>query len=326
MAYLAGDIGGTKTHLVLYFEEKGKWIKGKDQKFSSQKYPNLRTIVKEFLKEDNHEICRACFGIAGVVKKGKGQATNLPWLVDSQFLQKELSIEKVALINDLEANAYGLNMLGEDEFFVLNAGDPNAEGNQAMVSAGTGLGEAGIFFDGEKYCPFACEGGHVDFAPRDAQEDELLHYLRKKFKHVSYERILSGPGLYNLYQFVVETKKEKEDLKVLNEIQTGDSPRLISEKGMEGSSKACMRTLEIFVSIYGSEAGNVALKMLALGGVFLGGGIAPKILRAIKKGDFISSFTQKGRFSELLSAIPIRVVLNDNTALLGSAYYAKHRM
>jgi len=326
MAYLAGDIGGTKTHLSLVVEEKGKMVRVKDQKYPSQKYLNLRQIVKEFLKGESHEISKACFGIAGPVKKRKSQATNLPWLVDCDVLEKELHIEKVSLINDLEANAYGLNMLSEEEYYVLNAGDPDAKGNQAMISAGTGLGEAGIFFDGKRHTPFACEGGHVDFAPRNALEDELLRYLRKKFGHVSYERILSGPGLYNVYQFVVETKKESEDLEILKEIQSGDSPRLISEKGESGRSKACVRTLEIFISIYGSEAGNTALKMLALGGVFIGGGIAPKILGAIKRGDFLSSFQGKGRFSELLGGIPIRVVLNDNTALLGSTYYAKHVM
>ena len=180
-----------------------------------------------------------------------------------------------------------------------------------------------MFFDGQHHHPFACEGGHSDFAPKNKLEDELLLYLRQKFGHVSYERILSGPGLYNLYQFVIDTQKEKEKAETLEEIKSGDSPRLISEKGVSGESVACVRTIELFVSIYGSEAGNVALKMLALGGVYLGGGIAPKILDAIKEGEFLKSFKAKGRFSDLLSAIPVRVVLNDNTALLGAMLYAK---
>ena len=221
MTYLAGDIGGTKTHLALYEEVKGKMVSVKNKKFPSQKYPNLRTIVKEFLNGEEREIPKACFGIAGPVKKGKSQATNLPWLIDAEVLRGELSIDKVSLINDLEANAFGLNLLEEDEFYTLNVGDPEAEGNKAMVSAGTGLGEAGIFFDGRRHFPFACEGGHSDFAPRNEVEDELLRYLRKKFGHVSYERVLSGPGLYNLYQFVVETKKEGEKEETLKEIQSG---------------------------------------------------------------------------------------------------------
>ena len=298
----------------------------KNQKFPSQHYPNLKTIVKEFLKGETHEVKKGCFGIAGPVKKEKSQATNLPWLIDSSVLSQELSIEKVSLINDLEANAYGLNMLSREELYIVNPGDPSVEGNQAMVSAGTGLGEAGIYFDGKRHLPFACEGGHVDFAPRNEEEDALLRFLRKKFGHVSYERILSGPGLYNLYEFVIDSKKVEEKESTLSEIRNGDSPRLISEKGLSGASKACRKTLELFVSIYGSEAGNVALKMLALGGVFIGGGIAPKILSILKEGEFLRSFIGKGRFSSLLEAIPIKVVLNDNTALLGATYYAKHVM
>jgi len=324
MSYLAGDIGGTKTHLALYQDQGGKTTCVKDQKFPSKDYPNLRTIVKKFLVGVGFEIERACFGIAGPVEDGKSKATNLPWLIDSKQLETELKIEKVALINDLEANAYGLKVLSDDEFFILNEGDPNAYGNQAMISAGTGLGEAGIYFDGKDHLPFACEGGHTDFGPRNEVEDQLLHYLRKKFEHVSYERILSGPGLYTLYQFVVETKQEDEDLEALELINNGDSPRLVSQLGLSGESAACAKTLQLFASIYGAEAGNIALKIFALGGVFIGGGIAPKILEVIKKGDFMESFRGKGRFAQLLSDIPVKVVLNDNTALLGSMYYARN--
>jgi len=324
MSYLAGDIGGTKTHLALYVEEKGKMVCAKEKKFPSQKYPNLCMIVKEFLQSESEKIAKACFGIAGPVSKGKSKATNLPWLVDAKELETKLSIEKVALINDLEANAYGLNMLNDDEFYILNEGDKDAEGNKAMVSAGTGLGEAGIYFDGRRNHPFACEGGHSDFAPRNEREDALLKYLRKRFGHVSYERILSGPGLYNLYQFMVESRQVEEKEEVYREIASGDSSVLISKKGLSGASKACSETLDLFVSIYGAEAGNMALKMLAFGGVYIGGGIAPKILSAMKRGDFLRSFTAKGRLSHLLEKIPIKVILNDRTALLGSTYYAKH--
>lgn len=326
MAYLAGDIGGTKTDLALYKEEEGKIVCLKEKKFPSQKYPNLRLIVKEFMEGETEKISKGCFGIAGPVKKGKSKATNLPWLVDSDVLSKELGIGKVSLINDLEANAYGLNMLREDEFYLLSKGNSDAEGNQALISAGTGLGEAGIFFDGRRHIPFASEGGHTDFAPRNEIEDAMLRFLRKKFSHVSYERILSGPGLYNVYQFIVETHIESEKEEVLKEIAAGDSPRLISEKGLNGESIACRKALELFISIYGSEAGNVALKMLALGGVYIGGGIAPKLLSLLKQGEFLDSFRCKGRFFDLLKGITIKVVLNDKTALLGSLYYAKNVM
>ncbi|MEM8727469.1 MAG: glucokinase [Chlamydiota bacterium] len=326
MIYLAADVGGTKTRLALFKEERGTVVCLKERKFPSRKYPNLRLILKEFLKGVNEKVTKGCFGIAGPVKEGKSRATNLPWSVESEVLARELSTGEVALINDLEANAYGLNMLREDEFFILNQGDKKAVGNKALVSAGTGLGEAGVFFDGKRNIPFACEGGHTDFAPRDEREDSLLRFLRKKFEHVSYERILSGPGLYDVYRFIVETRIEKEREQVVREIVAGDSPRLISEKGLSGSSAACRKALELFVSIYGAEAGNVALKIFALGGVYIGGGIAPKLLSLIKEGGFIDSFKRKGRFSSLLGAIPVRIVLNEKTALLGSMYYAKHIM
>ncbi len=322
--YLAGDIGGTKTHLAIFKKEGRETICVKEKKFSSQKYPNLRSIVKEFLTGEL--VKKACFGIAGPVRNGKSQATNLPWVIDTGVLSTTFHFERVSLINDLEANAYGVRELSENELFVLNKGNSNGVGNQAIISAGTGLGEAGIFFDGKHYHPFACEGGHSDFAPRHDIEDELLLFLRKKFTHVSYERILSGPGLYNVYEFIVKTKKKYEEQSVFDEITSGDSPKLITEKGLSKESQACAYTLELFVSIYGAEVGNMALKMLAFGGVFIGGGIAPKILEVIKKGSFFTSFKEKGRFSGLLQSIPIHVILNDKTALLGAMVYARDVM
>jgi len=324
--YLAGDIGGTKTRLAAYAIKQRDCECVKQQKFPSKNYPNLRSIIKKFLETETWRVHRACFGIAGPVRGNISHATNLPWLVDAQQIAHDLCIETVALINDLEAHAYGIKLLPEKEFSILNEGDPSIEGNQAMISAGTGLGEAGIYFDGKHHYPFACEGGHGDFGPRNELEDELLKYLRAKFQHVSYERILSGPGLCNIYQFLIETKREKEKLDLFEEIQRGDSARLISEMGMNQTSFACMQALHLFASIYGSEAGNLALKMFALGGVFLGGGIAPKILEVMKQGSFIENFKKKGRFYDLLSQIPVKVSLNDQTALLGSFHYASKLM
>ena len=326
MFYLVGDIGGTNTRLAVYKAKRVERERIKKQVFASRDYPDLQSIVKEFLKGSALEINRACFAVAGPVKKSKSYTTNLPWIVDAEKLSRGLLIERVGLINDLQAHAYGVKLLENKEFVILNEGDPEAEGNQAMISAGTGLGEAGIYFDGEKYHPFACEGGHGDFGPRSRLEDELLKYLRIKFQHVSYERILSGPGLCHIYQFLVETRKEKESPSVFEMIQKGDSARLISEMGMEGSSTACAQAVEMFTSIYGSEAGNLALKMFALGGVFLGGGIALKISKIIEKGVFMENFKKKGRFSDLLSKIPVKLALNDQTALLGSFYYAQSVM
>lgn len=327
MAYLAGDIGGTKTDLALIVEDRKEFVIAKEQKFPSQDYPNLYAIVKEFLQGNKETIFKACFGIAGPIKRGVSRATNLPWLIDSKELEKRFLIGKVMLINDLEANAYGLNMLQNKDFCLIHQGVPHSQGNRAIISPGTGLGEAGIFFNGKTYLPFACEGGHADFAPKNDLEDALLKYLRKKYNgHVSYERVLSGPGLYNIYQFITEEGKEEESPTLFREILSGNATQLISEKGMNHLSKACERTLDTFVSILGSEAGNLALKMLAVGGIFLGGGIPPKILAKIKGQEFLSSFTKKGRFANLLQTIPVWAVLNDKASLFGTIYYATHIM
>ena len=321
MLFLAGDIGGTKTHLILFQPGEKTPIRLKEKSFPSQQYSSLDKILKEFLQDTNAKIAKACFGVAGPVEKGKCRTTNLPWIVDARLLEKEIPIEKVFLLNDLEANAYGVQVLPHDQFFLLNSGKPQ-QGNCALISAGTGLGEAGFYFDGEMLHPFACEGGHCDFAPTTPIEVELLTYLRDQFGHVSYERVLSGPGLYNIYRFLIDTKRATESLGVLRNMEPKDAPKIISEKGISGESKACTESLKLFVSIYGAEAANLALKLLALGGVYVGGGIAPKILPVIKQGHFFSAFKAKGRFSALLENIPIRIVLNEETALLGAMSYA----
>lgn len=304
--YLAGDIGGTKTHLALY-DKEGALLR--DQKFVSKDYRDLDAIIEAFNPQG---VIKACFGIAGPIKHNRCIATNLPWVVDA----KTIRFPFVKLINDLEANAYGIFELEEHEFYSLNQGDPLAEGNKALISAGTGLGEAGIYFDEKKYHPFPCEGGHCDFAPRDDLEIEFLKYLLKKFGHASYERLLSGPGLLNIYNFLVEVKGMKED--------TEKNPQLISDKALNKESETCVEALRFFVDLYGAEAGNTALKFLSLGGIYIGGGIAPKILPFLKDGTFMNSFTAKGRFQPLMEGIPVKVILNDNTALLGARHYAEN--
>lgn len=312
---LAGDIGGTKTHLALF--ENGKIVA--EEKFASQEHKGLSEIVNIFLNKKS--VKKACFGIAGPIQNGKCQATNLPWVIESEELIQELKTNHVFLINDLEANAYGIKALPEDQFFTINEGSPHIFGNQALISAGTGLGEAGLYWNGKEHHPFACEGGHADFAPRNEIEMELLRYLRKKFKHVSYERILSGAGIVNLYQFLVELRLEKGSI----DFEGEDPARIITQRALKKECRACVRALRWFVSIYGAEAGNLALKILAIGGVYIGGGIAPKILPALKEKDFLDSFVEKGRFSSLLSQIPIKVILNENTALLGAERYAQEK-
>ncbi|OGN65232.1 MAG: glucokinase [Chlamydiae bacterium RIFCSPHIGHO2_12_FULL_49_9] len=313
---LAGDVGGTHTRLALF--EKGQLRE--ERKFSSRNYKGLEEIVEEYLSLEKKNVSVACFGIAGPVRDGKCKATNLPWEVDASELSLRLKIEKVSLLNDLEANAHGLKMLKPEELFLLQKGNPKQSGNRALISAGTGLGEAGLFWDGKAHHPFACEGGHADFAPRNELEIELLLYLKKKFGHVSYERVVSGPGLHAIYEFLVESGKERRSEDVKAEMKKKDPSFVVSEFGRENRDLACSKALDLFLSCYGAETGNLALKLLALGGCFIGGGIAPHLAERMKAG-FVSSFIDKGRFGSLLETIPVWVVLNDNTALLGAAAY-----
>lgn len=320
--YLAGDIGGTKTHLAIYEEKGGVYKPIREDKFPSKDYSNLNTIAKKFLNVKNEKIKKACFGIAGPITNNVCRATNLPWVIDAKEIASDLGITSVGLINDLEANAYGIKTLKEEDFFVLNKGVPE-QCNQALISAGTGLGEAGLYWNKKEHIPFACEGGHCDFSPRNKEEVDLFYYLQKKFgTHISFERVLSGPGLENLYHYLVDTKKEIAAFP--EEMNPKSLAKCITEKGLAKSCPASVKALDWFVSLYGSEAANAALKFYALGGVYLGGGIAPKILEKFKTPIFMRAFIEKGRFEKLLSLIPVKIVLNEDTALLGSAYYASH--
>lgn len=315
---LAGDIGGTNTRLA-FFEGSKILV---EQKFKSQKYPSLEAIVQEFFKNQKQKAEIGCFGVAGPVRKGRCQATNLPWVIDAETMKTSLGIPKISLLNDLEAKAYGLKMLKKEELFLLQQGEIGQEGNQALIAAGTGLGEAGLYWDGKEHRPFACEGGHADFAPRDDLEMELLTYLQKKYGHVSYERVVSGPGIPLLYRFLVDTKREKASPEVEEAMQGKEAPFVITEGAVNKKDPVCVRAVDWFLSIYGSEAGNLALKLFSLGGVFIGGGIAPFLAETMKRGSFLPAFKDKGRFNTLLESIPIYVIMNDDASLLGCAYFA----
>ncbi len=319
MRVLAGDIGGTKTHLALYAVDGASKLE-REEKFVSKDYPSLLEIVKLFLDEEKEKVDGACFGVAGPVREGKCKATNLAWMIDVEELRKELKTDAAWLINDIEADCWGINALKEEDFFVINKGEKQ-EGNRAIVAAGTGLGEGGMYWDGKSHCPFACEGGHVDFAPRDEMEMELLRFLKRLHKHVSYERVVCGGGLYLLYRFLTDMRLENPSEELTAEFALKSPASVISEKALKGQDKACVRALEWFMSIYASECGNVALKFLALGGVYLGGGIAPKNLKAINPETFMKSFSAKGRFAELLSSIPVKVILKDDSGIHGAVQY-----
>ena len=310
MLILAGDVGGTKTHLALY---DGKECL-RDEKYLSREYRNLSDIIKRFLP-DKIKVARACFGVAGPVHEGISRTTNLPWTIESQKIAQELSIEKVWLINDLVATAWGIRCLKPDEIATLNVGK-SRKGNRALIAAGTGLGEAGMIWEGASHLPFASEGGHADFAPRDDKEKELWKYLKKKYGHVSKERVVSGPGLEHLYWFLIESGRSHD------RVQGDVLPKVIVEKGISGESRTCREALDWFVSLYASAAGDLALTFLAYGGVYLGGGIAPRIISLLQSESFMKSFRNKGRMDATLDEIPVRVILNDNAALLGAAEFA----
>jgi glucokinase len=314
---LVGDIGGTNTRLAL-FRDRTLVV---EEKFPSAKFPSLEQIIQKFLQKNPHPVTKACFGIAGPIREGKCQATNLPWIVDTAHLSSLLKTPTVVLLNDLEAKAYGLRVLQHDEFFLLQKGTKQV-GNQAMIAAGTGLGEAGLYWNGNEHIPFACEGGHTDFAPRNELEVELFFYLRKQYPHVSYERVVSGPSIPLLYHFLFETGKEKESPAVQKMLQEKSPSFVITDMAVQGKDPLCAKAIDLFLSIYGAESGNLALKMLSLGGLYIGGGIAPALKNLMKKGPFLEAFLDKGRFRPLLESMPVYIILNDDASLLGAAYFA----
>jgi len=322
---LVGDIGGTKTRLGLYGvagDKRHHLMRGKI--FPSKKYEGLEVILQEFLGREKHMDC-ACFGVAGPIIKGRVKLTNLPWVIDTKILQKEFRLKKVMLINDLVANAIGISMLKKDDFATLNVGKKR-EGNAALISAGTGLGEAILFWDGKEHLPSHSEGGHVEFGPRNRLEIELLQYLSRRLNHVSYERLVSGEGLFYIYQYLRDSKRfGSEPKRLIKKMKQQDPAVVISQAARDQKNRLCMAALDMFSSIYGAEAGNLALKTMAIGGVYVGGGIAPKTIWKLKDGTFMKAFKDKGRFSRIMEDIPVKVIMNDKTALLGALSYALSR-
>lgn len=320
---LAGDIGGTKTVIAL-FESTDGLRKVREATYSSKEHDSLEEILANFLQDaDRPTEIVGCFGVAGPVIDGQSKTTNLPWELDEEVLARAISARRVKLLNDLEAAAYGMLHLKPEEFCVLNAGvQPQRPGNIAVIAAGTGLGEAMLYWDGEQHHPIASEGGHSDFAPRDPQEIELLKYLQNQYgPHVSYERVLSGPGLFDLYTFLRKSSSESEPDWLKERLQSGDPSAAVTDAALADKEPICVQALETFVSIYGAEAGNLALKCLAVGGVLIGGGIAPKMLPALRDGHFMKRFKDKGRYEKLMQSITVRVALNPRAPLIGAAHY-----
>ena len=318
---LAGDIGGTKTNVALFHtngSEVGAVVK--QRTFRSADYDSLETILKEFVGETELRITGACFGIAAPVVQGHAKTPNLNWIVNAESLAEVLEIDRVGLINDLEATARGIPALNGSQLLTLNEGNTKREGNRALIAAGTGLGMAGIFYRDGHYYPVPSEGGHSDFAPRTPLEIELLRYLTEKFSgHISYERVLSGPGLFNVYCFLRDHKHAEEPAWLAHQIESGNKTAAVSDAALANKCELAVKALDMFVAVYGAMAGNLALIMMSIGGLYVGGGIAPKICEKLRDGVFMRAFSDKGRLSALLASIPVHIILDDKTALFGAA-------
>ncbi len=327
MNILAGDIGGTKTNLAIATIKETRTLLQYEGSFPSKNHPNLEDLIRLFLENAANEGHKtpnyACFGVAGPVREGIVQVTNLPWTVSAERLKEHLHFTEVHLLNDLEANAHGIRTLQSDEILSINPrADFSQRGNQALIAAGTGLGEAGLVWDGNRHIPFATEGGHASYAPNDSTGDELLAFLRKERGHVSWERVLSGLGIQNLYRFFRSRSGIPEPQWLTAALSKSDFGATISHAALSGTDLVCTEAIDYFVKNYGAEAGNLGLKMLSVGGMYIGGGIAPKLLQKIQGGGFLSAFCHKGRLSPVLETMPVYVILNAKTALQGAARYA----
>lgn len=319
---LAGDIGGTKSWLGIYELKEDGLRLVMEEKYLNSDYTGIEGILEDFLDDaDISGVVSASFGLACPVEEGRCKLTNTEWVIDGGELKRRFGFTKLGLINDIVAIAWGIGLLTRDDITVLNAGTPK-EGNAALIAAGTGLGEALIFRTASVLYPSGSEGGHADFAPRNDLEIELLKYLSDIYGHVSYERVLSGPGLCNLYDFFKERNAYEEPGYLKRRFQEEKAPAVISDEAMNGEDMNCWDAMNLFVSIYGAEAGNLALKAFTSSGIYIGGGIAPRILKALKDGPFMDSFIDKGRFRDFLSNIPVYIILNEKAGLFGAANHA----
>lgn len=321
---VAGDVGGTKTILALFEADGDSFRCLKKEQFPSADYPTFIGLLESFLSDmDRASITAVCIGAAGPIVNGNCEATNLPWVLNRTEIGECVKTQNVWLLNDLEATAWGLLDLPEQSFVELNPEAQWRQGNNAVLAAGTGLGEAIIVWDGAKHHVMASEGGHADFAPNSEQEAALLAYLREKYpEHVSYERLLSGDGLINIYQFLKQSEYAKVQPEIEQQMSAGDSAAVIGEAGVAGSDALCVEALKLFCRVYGAESGNLALKCLPYAGVYLAGGIGAKILPVLQNGEFMRGFLSKGRSQSVLQKISVKVCTNPEVALLGALSHA----
>lgn len=318
---VSGDVGGTKTRLAVVAVDGANLHIEQEHTFASGDYPEFGEVLGQFLR-DIDVPTSASFGIAGPVRGRVAQATNLPWRVDADELERKFGFSACSLLNDLEATAWGLQALGTSDLLSLHEGSPGICGNAAVIAPGTGLGEAGLYWDGSRYHPFATEGGHASFSPGNERDTALLLHLQKAYGHVSWERILSGPGLVSLHKFNCAYHRATMPDWLQLQMQHGDGAAAVANAAMQGRDELCVDTLDWFVRLFGAEAGNLALKVMAKGGLFLGGGIPPRIVKTLQGGTFLEGFFSKGRMRPLLESMPVQLILNDRAALYGPAVYA----
>lgn len=325
MRILVGDVGGTKTGLAVAEIMDDKVQLDHERRYPSQAFTNLDALLRRYAEDTGVHCEVASLAIAGPVKDGCSRATNLPWEVNAADIQRTLNLSSVRLLNDLEAIAWGLGALGTDDVAVIHPGAPDPVGNVCVVAAGTGLGEAGLYWDGERHRPFATEGGHTDFAPTDEREFGLYRFLQRRFGHVSWERVASGTGIGNLHAFLLEWHGAACPDWLSEQMSTGDPSAAIAKAAADAKCPICTEVMTLFARLYGREAGNTALKHLALGGVYLGGGVAPKNLDLLRKGEFVAGFLDKGRMRTLMELMPVKVILEQRTPLFGAARFMARR-
>lgn len=322
MLVLAGDIGGTKTNLAL-FKASGAKIDLMDEiSCHTTDFLNLNELLTSYLKKNSFEPNKICLGVAGPVLNGHSKLSNLGWVINKNELSNYFK-KSISIINDLEATAYGLAMIKDSEILTVQEGKEKVAGNAVVIAPGTGLGEAGIFWDGNNFMPFATEGGHADFAVRNDLEFKLYLFLQKQFGHVSWERVLSGPGIIQMYQFLVQELKREESQEIKNLFESGYDAAIISQNVQ--NCPVCKETMSMFVRFLAYESANLVLKHNATGGLFIGGGIVPSILNLLEEYNFKEYLCQSGRLNELIEKVSVKVILNKKAALLGAAWYAVNR-
>ena len=325
---LAGDVGGTKTNLGLYHADEEVVTLAFEKTYHSAAYSSCIDIVKDFLSESTNAgksiPNRICLGVAGPVVHGKVEITNLSWELNAEEIRIASGVSEVFLLNDLEATAYGLAGLCDDDFLTICEGNRDVKGNIAIIAPGTGLGEAGLISDGAFYHPFSTEGGHTDFAPRTVIDIKLFQYLQNKYGIVSWERVIAGPGIHDIYEFLVNVIQRVQPEWLKEAIQKDDPSAVISQTALDEKDAACVETLQLYIRYLARESSNLALKMKATGGLFLGGGIPPKITSLLQYNIFYDNFLDCDRMQHLLKNIPIRIILNSNTALIGAAYFGAY--